>query len=198
MDFMSILSSLVLIGYGGVAGIVVGAVFMNPWLRRRMAWQIGIANKGFAFIVRAGRKAKRMNWDTREPCLDYGSKTYIIDPLDVFDMQNIPCILISDKIGRTIPCEKLPADLQGLYSPQSNFSFKTRLHDLFEARADLNQRKILGMKPEAFWTVMGIGVGLCLLMGFLSFQQSGSNAALIQEGIDLGKQILANTIPVIK
>ena len=198
MDFVSILETAVLLGYGGVAGILIGAVFMNPWLRRRILWQINATNKGFAFIVRAGRKAVRINWDTREPCLDYGSRTYIIDPLDVFDMQNIPCILISDKIGRTIPCEKLPKDLQGLYSPQANFSFKVRLHDLFEARAEMNKKKILGMKPETFWSMLGLIDIVCLILIFVTLQQTGSATAFAEESVTIGKQILANLIPVIK
>jgi len=198
MNIVDLLSLLTIAGYGFVLGTLTMGVMMNKWLKRRLAWQVGVANKGFAFIVRAGRKAKIVNWDTREPCLDYGSKTYIIDQLDVFDTNNIPCVLISEKIGRSIPCENLPSDVDGLYSPQANFSFKTRLHDLFEARAELNQKKILGMKPEKFFALVGFGILLCLLVGFLAFQQAGTATAEAASAAEYGKEILQNIVPVVK
>lgn len=197
-DIVALLNLLVIAGYGFIFGVLTMGIMVNPWLKRRIAWQMGNAKKGFAFVVRAGRKAKKIDWDTREPCLDYGSRTYIIDPLDVFDIQGIPCILISEKIGRTIPCENLPSDIEGLYSPQANFSYKTRLHDLFEARAEQNAKKILGMKPEVFFSILGAGVAIGLVLNFVVLQQSGTATAFAQEAAETSKQILQNLIPVIR
>lgn len=188
----------VIAGYGFVFGVLTVGIMANKWLKRRIAWQMGTAKKGFAFYVRAGRKAKLLDWDTREPCVDYGSKTFIIDPLDVFDLQNVPCVIISDKIGRTIPCENLPTDIDGLYSPQANFSFKTRLHDLFEARAEGNKKKILGMQPEVFFSLLGLVGAVTLILCFVILQQTGTATAFAQSASESAEKILQTLIPVVR
>lgn len=197
MDFIGLLNLLVIAGWGAVFGFLLGGVGMNKWLKRRIAWQMGTAKKGFAFLVRAGRKAKMMDWDHREPYFEYGSKTYIIDPRDVFDIQNIPCILLSEKIGRTIPPENLPEDKDGLYSPEANFSYKTRLHDLFEARSK-KPNLILGMKPEQFFVFLMIAVVIAIIVGALAFQQAGTATTVCENTGSQCVSALNRTIAVVR
>lgn len=94
--------------------------------------------------------------------------------------------------------ENLPADIDGLYSPQANFSYKTRLHDLFEARAELNAKKILGMKPEVFFSLMGMAILLSLVVGFVTFQQAGTATSVCQATGDQCMGILNRTVQIIQ
>ncbi len=194
MDIMDVLALGIIFMYGTMFGVILGAFFINKYLRRQIAWRMGTAKKGFAFIVRSGRKSKVVDWDTREPHVTVGSQTYIIYQSDVFDWGGVPCALVNARIGRSIPCEQLPEDVSGLYNPTGIYSYGIMVYNLMEAKVDRNRKKIMEM---LLWGA-AICAGLAVLMGFLAFNQAGTSTEFASNAAKYCGEMLNRTIPMVR
>lgn len=193
MDDLLAIIYIAVYGFCGlVVGAMAGAILFNKWFRREWMWRLQKTTKGFAFYVLKDKSIRLLDWDVRQPDVQYGNKTFKVEGDHIGRIGSIPVILIDETYSQNLPIRN--SQLGEQWRDPNTLSAYCKLIYLMAVSGQSNELKILRMLAIL---TLAAAAG-ALLIGGLGWLQGGSAQATAFQALEATRSVANHTTEILQ